>query len=418
MKKFLYSPISLGDTKNLPMNEWLLWRMHGPAWKDHKSEDYLDVIIGGSDVAVALDMSPWKTSAELYDEKTVGKEIRQTNDATITGNLFEGCIAEQFKRKMETEGHVVSIKNDTNFYQCGMLDTDDQGNIIIDEKTGKAKLKYPFACGNIDRLVVVDGEKALLELKTMSSSGYEYIQKWKNGIVPIQYELQCRYYMAIMNIDVCYICCAWGYRLNEMAIVRIVRDINIEQVIMERCSEFADHVRKRVQPDSSNASGSLLLDYYKRSYNIRDAKDTGIFDVPKTYRNNLLRIVDIDEKIETFKKMISELEEEKNGLFAPIAKDMLADECMQGHLSLDANFRIDVKCKPGYNNGSFDKERFKQDFPDIYSQFQTFDAAAFKLVDERTYKKYVSERTVDPMKPFKITVKIHQPKITELKKLG
>lgn len=416
MNQYLYSPISLGDTKNLSVNEWLLWRMHGPAWNDHHSKDYIDVIIGGSDVAAALDMSPWKTSMELYNEKITGKNLSQSNDATFSGNLFEPCIAVQFQRKMEAENHNVTVTNDTNFYQCGMLDVDDHGDIVIDKKTGKAKLKYPFACGNIDRLVVVDGEKAILEIKTISSSGYDAIQKWKKGIVPINYELQCRYYMAVMNINVCYICCSWGYRLNEMVIIKIERDLSIEQVIMDKVAEFVGHVRNHIPPECTNAIGSLLMDYYKRTYHILDPKDTKIYDLPLTYRKNLLQIVDIDAKISEYNNLIKELEEEKCCLFAPIEREMLSEECMQGHLCLDADFRIDVKCQPGYNNGSFDKEKFKQDYPDIYDQFQTFDTAAFKSVDEKTYSQYVSKRTVDPSKPIKIVVKIHQPKVSELKK--
>lgn len=49
-----YKPIALVDTSTLTEEEWLAWRKKG---------------IGGSDVAAALHLSPYKTARDLYFDK-------------------------------------------------------------------------------------------------------------------------------------------------------------------------------------------------------------------------------------------------------------------------------------------------------------------------------------------------------------
>ena len=49
-----YQPKALVDTATLTEDEWLAWRKKG---------------IGGSDVAAALNLSPYRTARELYYDK-------------------------------------------------------------------------------------------------------------------------------------------------------------------------------------------------------------------------------------------------------------------------------------------------------------------------------------------------------------
>lgn len=49
-----YQPVSLVDTSTLTNEEWLQWRKKG---------------IGGSDVAAALNLSPYRTMRDLYYDK-------------------------------------------------------------------------------------------------------------------------------------------------------------------------------------------------------------------------------------------------------------------------------------------------------------------------------------------------------------
>lgn len=72
-----YKPVALVDTSTLTEDEWLAWRKKG---------------IGGSDVAAALHMSPYKTAQELYFDKIGVEPTIPQPDRSITfsiGHLLE-----------------------------------------------------------------------------------------------------------------------------------------------------------------------------------------------------------------------------------------------------------------------------------------------------------------------------------------
>lgn len=54
----------------------------------------------------------------------------------------------------------------------------------------------PFMLADVDRLVY--GEQAGLEIKT--ASPYKW-KDWKNGDIPIHYQIQCNHYMAVTGLD-------------------------------------------------------------------------------------------------------------------------------------------------------------------------------------------------------------------------
>ena len=64
-----YKPIALVDTSTLTEEEWLAWRKKG---------------IGGSDVAAALHLSPYKTARDLYFDKIGVEPTVEQPDKSIT----------------------------------------------------------------------------------------------------------------------------------------------------------------------------------------------------------------------------------------------------------------------------------------------------------------------------------------------
>ena len=82
-----YKPIALVDTSTLTEQEWLAWRKKG---------------IGGSDVAAALHMSPYKTARDLYFDKIGVESTIPQPDRSITfsiGHLLEDVVAQIFSAK-------------------------------------------------------------------------------------------------------------------------------------------------------------------------------------------------------------------------------------------------------------------------------------------------------------------------------
>lgn len=82
-----YKPIALVDTSTLTEQEWLAWRKKG---------------IGGSDVAAALHMSPYKTARDLYFDKIgVESTIPQPDRSIILLHWtpLEDVVAQIFSAK-------------------------------------------------------------------------------------------------------------------------------------------------------------------------------------------------------------------------------------------------------------------------------------------------------------------------------
>ena len=69
-----YKPNVFVHTENLTEDEWLAYRRKG---------------IGGSDVASALGMSPYRTKRELYYDKIGVDPVEQTDDKSIMFQILE-----------------------------------------------------------------------------------------------------------------------------------------------------------------------------------------------------------------------------------------------------------------------------------------------------------------------------------------
>lgn len=170
-----YTPNRLVDITTLTEDQWLSWRRKG---------------IGGSDVAVALNSSPYRTARDLYYDKIGVVMSDDGPDKSITfqiGHLLEDVVAQIFAKKTG-----LSVYEDHWMYQHPF---------------------FPFLIADVDRFVTLpDGRKAILECKT---AHYDMQFKWANGAVPRHYELQVRHYMSVMNIDVAFIACLFSNNEND-----------------------------------------------------------------------------------------------------------------------------------------------------------------------------------------------------------
>ena len=204
-----YTPNKLVDITTLTEDQWLDWRRKG---------------IGGSDVAVALNSSPYRTARELYYDKIGVVMADEGPDKSITfqiGHLLEDVVAHIFAKKTG-----LSVFEDHWMYQHPI---------------------FPFLIADVDRFVMLpDGRKAILECKT---AHYDMQFKWANGSVPRHYELQVRHYMAVMNIDVAFIACLFSNNENDFVWQKIERDLDEEEnTIMELEAFWRNHVLARVEP--------------------------------------------------------------------------------------------------------------------------------------------------------------------------
>lgn len=253
----------LANTKDMPHEEWLMWRRKG---------------IGGSDAGAICGLNPYRSAIDVWMDKTSSKIKEESeSEAMRVGRDLEDYVASRF---CEATGKKVRRRN-------AMMQHDD----------------LPFMLANIDREVV--GENALLECKTANAYGKD---RWANGKCPDSYEIQCHHYMAVTGAEKVYLACLiMGI---DFVIVEIERDEEIIQMLEEREKEFWEgYVRTKTMPppSGSDADEDVIKELYAASH-------PGEVDLPE-FKYKLQRIDEIDNQTK-------ELSEEKNAIKQEIMLEM------------------------------------------------------------------------------------------------
>lgn len=100
--------------------------------------------IGASDAAAVMGISPWKTEAQLWNEKANGKTLDFHNADTVRGHRSESHILELYGietgRKIFSGERIMLMSNHNPFMSCtldGIDFTDDNNPIIIEVKSVK-----------------------------------------------------------------------------------------------------------------------------------------------------------------------------------------------------------------------------------------------------------------------------------------
>jgi len=327
IKKLKYKPVIIANTAKMSKDEWLELRRQR---------------IGGSDVAAVFGLSPFCTTRDLFYDKTGVKPAieEETNwVAKKYGNLLESLVGEIFSMKT--------------------------GLKIFRDKKMYAHPEYPFMLANTDFLVYMpDGTKAILECKT---SNYNCQDKWYNGAVPINYELQVRHYMAVMNINTAFIACLFGNNENEFVYRRIDRDLDYEKNIIEQEKYFwEEFVLKNIEPPYTE-KGNLVLESIKRKYggaNMSEPEinlDGNMSAIFEKYLELCNQKLDLDHQA-------NDIEDEIKRLYAPIL-DLMGTTCKAVCQSPSGEYTItyNASYREGINKDGL--EVLKVFNPDIYDKY-------------------------------------------------
>ena len=214
--------VELVDISTLSEQDWHMWRKKG---------------VGGSDVAPIMGLSPWATCRDIYYKKVgivgaLDKEADESNwVAKEVGHLLEPLVAKIFESKTGLKPYAV--------------------------RKMFAHPIYDFMIANLDFMITLpDGRKAILECKT---SNHYAKENWDDDAVPVNYELQVRHYMAVMDIDVAYIACLMGNNESDFVWRRIDRDMAYEDDIIATEIDFwQNYVEAGVEPPYTEDSGLVL----------------------------------------------------------------------------------------------------------------------------------------------------------------
>lgn len=190
---------------------------------DSKDESFLERRrkgLGGTDMGSIMGLNPYKTSHEVYLEKTEGyQKDLSGNDAIKRGVIFEQPVADLYELETGKTLYCTST-------------------IVHD--------KYPFLIANPDRLI--PEESRGLEIKTVGRFSQKEWGESGSQKIPEHYYMQIAHYMMVLNYK--YWDLAALFHDYEMRVYSFERNPQIDEIILE-CGEFfwKNHVEKRNPPD-------------------------------------------------------------------------------------------------------------------------------------------------------------------------
>ena len=162
-------------------NPWL--HPDEDAWRQARQNS-----IGASDAAAVMGISPWKTEAQLWDEKANGKMLDFHNADTVRGHRSESHILELYGietgRKIFSGERIMLMSNHNPFMSCtldGIDFTDDNNPIIIEVKSVKFshgewsddKIPDYYFTQLLHQLAVTGWNEAILLVRFARNEGWE-----------------------------------------------------------------------------------------------------------------------------------------------------------------------------------------------------------------------------------------------------
>jgi putative phage-type endonuclease len=301
MKKIL-------DKRNMDENAWQEYR---------RTQNGL----GGSDCAVIMGLSKWKTPFTLWLEKTRQIEPPEVNNQYVEwGNLLEPVIREKFKKE-------------TGFKVF-------QNNFVLQHD------EYPFMIANIDGEVIDEnGERGLLEVKTTSERNKG---EWEDG-PPNHYHLQIQHYLAVLGYSFAYVACLIGG--NQFVYFRIERDDYVIDKIITAEKEFWHMVQHHIPPEITGlaSDSNYLAESYPNAIDQEGYLRADLEVLTKRY-------TDVQKEIKL-------LQEESDYI-----KNRIKLEAKELKILKGESFKINM---PTIKRISFDSKTFANDYPELFEKYKT-----------------------------------------------
>ena len=157
--------------------------MQDDKWREGRKHS-----IGASDAAAVMGISPWKTEAQLWDEKANGKTLDFHNADTVRGHRSENHILELYGietgRKIFSGERIMLMSNHNPFMSCtldGIDFTDENNPIVIEVKSVKFshgewsddKIPDYYFTQLLHQLAVTGWNEAILLVRFTRNEGWE-----------------------------------------------------------------------------------------------------------------------------------------------------------------------------------------------------------------------------------------------------
>lgn len=325
-------PNILIDTAGMTNERWLECRMHGPLGD-------IPYTVGGSDVAAIFGVSPWTTPLELWLIKKGRIKPQEKSNANQLqmGHLLEPIAAYWYEQLSGNK-----VMEDTNLYQHA---------------------DHPYALANFDRRFIrtSDGEPGILECKSCT---YHKAGDWAEGSIPLYYELQLRFYLAVADVDIGAFSAVWGNNPdNDVAMPEIMRDKAKEDMIFERLEEWIWSLENDKPPTMQDVKPKLALESLARIYG-SSQKSLPEIEFSKKYEKSLRRIAMLQGEVSECNAQIKKLEKEIEAHSVRIAETMKEHE--HGVLTTTTDkLLIDFVTRKTRRP---DSKALKEKYPSIYDE--------------------------------------------------
>ena len=326
------APNILCDCTGMTNEMWLKCREHGP-------KGNIEYTVGGSDVATIFGLSPWTTPLELWMVKKGRMKPKSppNPDQLAMGHMLEPIAAHFYAQRTGN-----TVTDDNYLYQHATLE---------------------YALANIDRRYTrkEDGEGGVLECKSLT---YHKAADWADGAIPIYYELQLRYYLAVLDEKHGAFSALWGNNPeNDLATPHIERVQAKEDIIFEKLDRWIWSLRHDKPPTMEDVQPQLAMDALARIYGA-GKKGLPTIEFPRKYEPQLRKIAALQEENVQLKGAIKKNEEAIEAHSVRIAELMKEHE--HGILTTTTDkLLVDFVTSTSRRVSS---EYLKQNYPSIYEE--------------------------------------------------
>ena len=308
--------------------------------------------LGGSDVAVILGLSKYKSPYELWLEKTGRAEPFKGNDATHWGQRLEDVIADEYADRTGMQLHTCpTLNNSEYFWLFGSPDRivttkDDQNTptAILEIKTTRRNT----ATNEIDD----NGDTVMLW-----GPGNKYINgklAVQDSQVPMEYILQVHVYMLLTGVRTC-----------DLAVLMQTSDYRVYTIDFDE--DIADEIVTKSQEWWVNY---VLLDK-EPPKTIRDLKNaehsSDYAQVDADIKNAVISYREIKDQIKALEKQADTLQEK-------IVTAIGENEGIQ-----DANGAVLATYKLQKGRISINKDLLEIEHPELYARYRV-QSANFRVL--------------------------------------
>lgn len=290
------------STIGLPKEEWLAYRKMG---------------ITGTDAGAITGMNPFASAFQIYQDK-ISVEIQDIDSEKMRqGRDLEDYVAKRF-----SEETGLKVRNANAIYQ---------------------NEEHPIMLADFDRIII--GQQAGLECKTVSPHSAD---KWKNGAIPLHYQLQVQHYLAVSGYQCWYI--AALILGQDFLIRKIERDEELIQYLITIEEKFWNEnvmQHRMPEPDGTKSCAEQIGKLYFKS------------DAEKTIE---LSGAEGDlKRREEIRQLLNKLEKEKEQIDQKIQLQL-----QEAAYGITPNYRVSWITA---ETKRLDTKKLKTEKPEIYEKY-------------------------------------------------